>query len=496
MTQQLPNTFPKSRNLKNLLNLGKFPRYKQLQFHNFLKLSHGGTARYDPQPFADPDFVCICTADCFYLVSWMEEEAGNRIERFPPGRDWPRNQEGVKMSRNTILEKIQQLLETQILPLEPLLLAGNYRELLPHLDAVRQTVKDAGLWAPQLPVEVGGMGRSLAEFAEISEILGRSPLGHYCFNCQAPDAGNMELLLEFATPAQKKRFLEPLAAGHIRSCFAMTEPAHPGSNPVWMSTTAVREGEDYLINGHKWFTTAAEGADFAIVMCVTNPEAERPHERASQIIVPTDASGYRLVRNIPIMGEAGEGYFSHGEVRLENCRVPRENLLGQEGAGFVMAQKRLGPGRIHHGMRWIGIAQRSLEMMCRYAALRELSPGHPLARQQTIQNWIAESHAEISAARLLVLDTARKIDAQGASAARVEISLIKFYVAGVMQRVIDRAIQTHGGLGITEDTVLSHFYRHERGARIYDGPDEVHKTVVAGKLLRRYAGDETKGSGK
>jgi alkylation response protein AidB-like acyl-CoA dehydrogenase len=252
-----------------------------------------------------------------------------------------------------------------------------------------------------------------------------------------------------------------------------------------MDTTAVREGDEYVINGHKWFTSSYEGASFAVVMAVTNPDAP-PHERASQILVPTSTPGFKFVRNIPIFGHPGDDYDSHAEVRYENCRVPAANLLGQEGAGFHIAQQRLGPGRIHHCMRWVGICERSLELMCERAAKRELSPGKPLGTRQTIQQWIAESRAEINAARLSVLHAAWTIDEKGIAGAREEISCIKFYVADIMLRVIDRAIQVHGALGVTTDTPLAIFLRNERGARIYDGADEVHKTVVAKRILKDY----------
>jgi alkylation response protein AidB-like acyl-CoA dehydrogenase len=228
----------------------------------------------------------------------------------------------------------------------------------------------------------------------------------------------MELLHLFGTEYQKKTFLKPLQEGKIRSCFAMTEPDLAGSNPINLATKAVKEGDSYRINGHKWFTTAADGAGFTIVMAVTNPEAESPHQKASMIIVPIPTPGFRLIRNISIMGEAGSGYFSHGEVLFENCVVPKKNLIGIEGQGFVLAQERLGPGRIHHCMRWIGIGERVFNMMCRRAMERELSPGKKLADQQTIQNWIAESRAEIKASRLLVLDTAQKMEQFGAKAVR------------------------------------------------------------------------------
>jgi alkylation response protein AidB-like acyl-CoA dehydrogenase len=387
------------------------------------------------------------------------------------------------------LKIIRQFVQTEVMPLESDFLSRPFRELLPRLKTKREQVKALGLWAPHLPPDLGGLGLSLSEFARISEELGRTPLGHYLFNCQAPDIGNMEILMEHGTPEQKERWLAPLARGEIRSCFSMTEPEFAGSNPVWMNTTAVKEGGDFVINGHKWFTSSADGAAFAIVMTITNPDAAKPHARASQIIVPTNTPGFKLVRNIPVMGDEGEDYGSHAEIRYENCRVPQANLLGKEGDGFAIAQHRLGPGRIHHCMRWIGICERSFELMCGYAAKRELSPGKPLATRQIIQEWIAESRAEINGARLMVLDAANKIDREGTRAARLEISLIKFFVAGILQRVLDRAIQVHGGLGLTDYVLLSHWFRHERAARIYDGPDEVHKTVVARMMLKPYGVD-------
>lgn len=388
-----------------------------------------------------------------------------------------------------LIRTTRQIIEEDVMPLEAVFLQKGFAAVLPHVEKVRQKVKQAGLWAPFLPAEWGGLALSLPDYARLSEELGRTPLGHFSFHCQAPDVGNLEVLLGHGNDAQKQRWLAPLARGDIRSCFAMTEPEHAGSNPVWMSTTAVKDGDEYVINGHKWFTTAADGAAFAIVMAVTNPEAPAAHRRASQIIVPTNTPGYRLIRNIPIMGETGEGWHSHGEVGFSNVRVPQSNRLGEEGAGFALAQERLGPGRIHHCMRWIGICERAFDLMCERAARRELSPGKPLALQQSIQHMIADSRAEINAARFLVLDAAEKIDRVGAKAARVEISLIKFFAANVLDKVLDRAIQVHGGLGITEDTPLSFWFRHERGARIYDGADEVHKNVVARHALRPYGVD-------
>ena len=389
----------------------------------------------------------------------------------------------------SLLPRIREFITTEAVPLEQDFVRRPFRELLPVLSAKRERVKTLGLWAPQLPAEVGGLGLPLTEFARVSEELGRTPLGHYLFNCQAPDAGNMEVLMSHGTPEQKEEFLAPLARGDVRSCFSMTEPEHAGSNPVWMSTTAARAGDDYVINGHKWFTSGAEGAAFAIVMAVTNADEANPYARASQIIVPTDAPGFRIVRNVSVMGDEGSDYASHAEVRYEDCRVPRRNLLGREGEGFRIAQERLGPGRIQHCMRWVGVCERAFELMCERAARRELAPGVPLGSRQSVQEWIAESRAEITAARLLVLHTAERIDREGAGAAREDISLIKFYVAGVMHRVLDRAVQTHGALGLTDDTVLAYWYRHERAARIYDGPDEVHKSVVARSVLRKYGVD-------
>jgi alkylation response protein AidB-like acyl-CoA dehydrogenase len=388
-----------------------------------------------------------------------------------------------------LLKRIRDFIREEVFPLERDFLNRPFRELLKTLQEKRGRVKALGLWAPQLPRDYGGLGLGLVEFARVSEELGSTPLGHYLFNCQAPDAGNMEVLMVHATPRQKELYLRPLVSGEVRSCFSMTEPEHPGSNPTWMSTTALKDGPDYVINGHKWFTSSAEGATFAIVMAQTNPDEDKPHRRASQLIVPLDTEGFKIVRNISVMGDEGSDYASHAEVRYENCRVSQQNLLGREGDGFQIAQERLGPGRIQHCMRWIGICERAFDLMCEHAAHRQLAPGVALGSRQSIQAWIAESRAEISAARLLVMHTASRIEAEGQAAAREEISLIKFFVAGIMQKVLDRAIQVHGALGLTDDTVLAYWYRHERAARIYDGPDEVHKAVVARSVLRKYGVD-------
>jgi len=392
----------------------------------------------------------------------------------------------TKNSFDGTLEEIKTFVKKELYPLEPIFLQDGFYAVEEQVRAKRTMVKERGWWAPPIPREYGGMGLSLPDFARVSEVLGLSMLGHLSFNCQAPDIGNMELLLEVANDEQKEKYLKPLVRGDIRSCFSMTEPAHAGSNPLYMDTTAVKDGNDYVINGHKWFTSSHEGSSFAIVMANTNPNAEKAHQRFSQIIVPTDTPGFRRLRNIKIMGEEGEGYFTDAEVIYENVRVPQSNLLGKEGDGFALAQMRLGPGRIHHCMRWIGICERAFDLMCKRAVSRELAPGKLLAEKQAVQHWIAESRAEINAARMLVMDAADKLHTSGSYAARVDISLIKFFVANVLDHVLDRAIQVHGGMGITDDTMLAFAYRRERAARIYDGPDEVHKSAVARQILKEY----------
>jgi len=385
-----------------------------------------------------------------------------------------------------VLPKIKHILETHIIPLERDYLQHNFSKVKPELEKVRQLVKNEGLWNPHLSVAHGGLGLSLTEFGQISEVLGHSPYGHYCFNCNAPDIGNQELLLDHASDFIKDQFLQPLLKGKIRSCFSMTEPEFAGSNPTEMATTAVRNSDNYIINGNKWFTSSADGASFAVVMANTNPQSENKYQRASMIVVPTNNPGFKLKCNTPIMGDTNDDYFSHGEVSYTNCKVPVKNLIGIEGQGFALAQQRLGPGRIHHCMRWIGICERAFDLMCQRAATRQLAKGVMLGEKQSIQNFIADSRAEINAARFMVLHTASKIDNEGAKAARIEISTIKFYVANVLQRVLDLAIQVHGALGLTDYTVLAFWYRHERAARIYDGPDEVHKAALARQVLKGY----------
>ena len=380
------------------------------------------------------------------------------------------------------IEQVRAFMDERVLPNEPAL--DREDEAADKLVAeLREEVRALGLWAPHVPPEAGGTGTGFLDYAYLNEHIGRSLWGQLVFGCQAPDAGNAEILHLYGTDEQKERWLRPLVAGEIRSCFSMTEPEVPGSDPTTLRTRAVRDGDDWVIDGHKWFSSGAEGAAFGIVMAVTDPDAER-HARASQIIVPVDTPGVEIVRAIPTMGHRGRNWSTHCEVRYTGVRVPASNLLGGEGAGFLIAQKRLGPGRIHHVMRWLGQMQRAFELMCSYSLGRETF-GEPLARKQTVQNWIADSYAEIQACRLITLDAAHKIDA--GDEARVEISAIKFYAAKVLEDVIDRAIQVHGARGLTDETPLAHMAMMARGGRIYDGPDEVHRQVVARRILKAFA---------
>lgn len=384
------------------------------------------------------------------------------------------------------LTKINEVVEKDIIPLENDFLLHGFLNVLPRLNECREKVKKLGLWTPYLPTEYGGLGLTLLEFAEVSEILGKSLLGHYCFNSQAPDIGNIELLKDHANNELKEKFLSPLISGEIRSCFGMTEPQNPGSNPIWMGTVAIKDGSDYVINGNKWFTSAADGASICVVMAVTDPDADNKYSRASMFVVPTDNPGFELVRNIPVMGEEGENYTSHAETKFTDCRIPSTYMIGEAGQGFMLAQERLGPGRIHHCMRWIGICERALDLMCKRVSSRELNPDKFLSEKQTVQNWIAESASEIYGARLMVMDCAKKVQKLQTKGARKEISIIKLCVADVLMKVLDRAIQSHGALGITDYTPLAYWYRHERGARIYDGADEVHKNLIARTILKNY----------
>ena len=358
-------------------------------------------------------------------------------------------------------------------------LSTDDQELIRSLQA---KVKNAGLWAPHVPPEAGGSGKGFLAYALLNEEIGRSTYAQLVFGCQAPDAGNAEILHMFGTPEQKERWLFPLVAGELRSFFSMTEPEVSGADPTNLQTRAVRDGDEWVIDGHKWFSSGADGAAFGIVMAVSDPDAAA-HSRASQIIVPADTPGVEVVRPIPVLGHAGSGWSTHCEVWYRGVRVSVENTLGEPGDGFLIAQKRLGPGRIHHVMRWLGQMQRAFELMCSYSLEREAF-GSRLADKQTIQNWIADSAAGIHACRLMTLDAARKID-EG-DEARVEVSVIKFFAAQVLHDVIDRAIQVHGARGLTDETPLAEMYANARAARIYDGPDEVHRMVVSRRILKEF----------
>ena len=382
------------------------------------------------------------------------------------------------------LEWMRHLVREEIYPLEVLDLdqAALDRVLAPH----RERVKEHGLWAAHLTPDLGGQGFGQVKLGLMHEILGASRFAPLAFGNQAPDSGNSEILARSGTPEQKERWLHPLLAGRLRSSFAMTEPG-PGSDPTLLTTRAVRDGANWIVNGHKWFATNASVADFFIVMAVTDPDAD-PRRRASMLIVEAGTPGLEVVRDIgsmedpePVLGAVD----NHGEIVLRDVRVPAENVLGEVGDGFLIAQHRLGPGRIHHCMRWLGQARRAFDMLCERATYRYVH-GSLLRDKQTIQNWIADSAAEMQAARLMTLHAAWKMDTEGAAAARKEIALIKFFGAKVLHDVIDRAIQAHGSLGFSTDLPLEGMYRRARAARIYDGPDEVHRQTVARLILRDY----------
>ena len=352
----------------------------------------------------------------------------------------------------------------------------------PTMNEIRKKAKAAGLWNLFLPDPKHGPGFSNFEYAPLCELMGRSFYGAHAFNCMAPDTGNMEILAEFGTDEQKKKWLQKCLDGEIRTCFSMTEPDTPGSDPTQLKTRAVRNGDYYVINGRKWFTSNAIGAAFAIAMVVTDPDAE-PHRRASQIIVPLDTPGMKIVRPVPVMGHTGGG--GHCEVLYTDCRVPVTALLGEEGGGFAISQARLGPGRIHHCMRTIGIAERAIELMCKRANTR-WTHGSYLADKANIQEWIADSRIEVDSTRLMVMNAAWKMDHEGKRNARTEIAEIKVMAANMVMRVLDRAIQLYGAAGVSDDFPLARFWRDSRALRIADGPDEVHRMTIARRELRKW----------
>ncbi|MHB1785111.1 MAG: acyl-CoA dehydrogenase family protein [Acidimicrobiales bacterium] len=386
------------------------------------------------------------------------------------------------------LEWMRGFVREEIFPLETLGL--DHGGLLQMIKPLQDQVKARGLWASHLPPEMGGGGMGQVKLGLMHEILGQSSYGPVVFGNNAPDSGNAEIIaagIEMGgNQAHRERWMQPLLDGKLRSAFSMTEPG-AGADPTLIATRAVRDGDEWVINGHKWFTSNGSVADFLVVMAVTNPDVH-PYQGSSMIIVPAGAPGVDIVRDIPTM-EHPEPHFGvfggHSEIIYTDVRVPYDNLIGNEGDGFVLAQKRLGPGRIHHCMRWLGQSKRAFDMLCERAVSRYTHKSY-LAEKQTVQNWVAESMAEMTAARLMTLQAAWKMDQVGAPAARVEIAMIKYYGAQVLYNVIDRAVQVHGSLGFSTDLPLEHMYRAARAARIYDGPDEVHKVTVARQVLKNY----------
>ncbi|MDX6589948.1 MAG: acyl-CoA dehydrogenase [Solirubrobacterales bacterium] len=391
---------------------------------------------------------------------------------------------------DALRERVLDFMDAEIYPAEREIMEAIDDEVAPgvpypaNLTAVREKAKAEGLWNLFMPDERFGPGLKNWEYGLLCEEMGRSPMAApMAFNCSAPDTGNMEILAEHGTEEQRERWLEPLMDGRIRSCFSMTEPAVSGSDPTLLRASADLDGDEWVIDGHKWFTSGAVGAELAIAMVITDPDAP-PYARASMICVPTDNPGFNLVRSVPVMGhDKGPG---HCEIRYEGCRVPKANLLGERGAGFAIAQDRLGPGRIHHCMRAIGTAERAHEMMCRRANER-VAFGGPLADKQFVQEAVATSRMEIDQARLLTLYAAWKMDTEGKRAARQQISAIKVVAANMVMDVLDRSIQVHGALGMTDDTPLAALWRFSRMLRIADGPDEVHKMVLARRELNRWS---------
>jgi acyl-CoA dehydrogenase len=352
---------------------------------------------------------------------------------------------------------------------------------------LQEQVKARGLWAAHLPPDLGGQGFGQVKLGLMHEILGTSMFAPVVFGNQAPDSGNSEILALAGTPDQKEQWLYPLLNGDLRSAFSMTEPHTAGSDPTLLETRAELDGDTWVINGRKWFSSNASIADFLIVMAVTDPDAQR-YQRASMLIVPVDTPGVHILRDVATMEHPQEEFGrlgGHAEVVYEDVRVPADALLGARGAGFLIAQQRLGPGRIHHCMRWLGVSRRAFDMLCE-RALTRYAHGSLLGEKDIVRAWIADSAAEMQAARLMTLHAAWKMDREGASAARTDIGMIKFFGARVLHDVIDRAIQVHGALGFSTDLPLEQMYRFARAARIYDGPDEVHRQSVARQILRGY----------
>ncbi|MCU1362259.1 MAG: bbsG 3 [Acidimicrobiaceae bacterium] len=381
----------------------------------------------------------------------------------------------------------------EIMPIETLGL--EHGQMLTLIKPLQDQVKSRGLWAAHLPPELGGMGFGQVKLGLMHEILGQSEYGPIVFGNNAPDSGNAELLaagMEMTGRQDiRERWLNPLLSGEIHSAFSMTEPDTAGSDPRLLKARAVKDGEEWVINGHKWYTTNGSVAQILIVMAVTNPEVH-PYQGSSMFVVPADTPGVTILRDLGSMDHANVTYGqfnNHAEILYEDVRVPSDHLVGPEGSGFLLAQTRLGPGRIHHCMRWLGQSQRAFDMMCE-RALSRYAHGSLLSEKQTVQNWIADSKAEMHAARLMTMHAAWKMDQVGASASRDEIAMIKYYGASVLHNVIDRALQTYGSLGYSTDMPLESMYRAARAARIYDGPDEVHRQTVARHALKNYEAHE------
>ena len=386
------------------------------------------------------------------------------------------------------LDWMTTFVREHIWPLETLTEELGWDGLVRAVAPLQEQVKERGLWAAHLGPELGGQGFGQVKLGLMHETLGTSPIAPLAFGNAAPDSGNSEILARAGSPEQKERYLHPLLAGDLKSAFSMTEPGTAGSDPILLETTAVRDGDEWVINGQKWFSTNGSIADFLIVMALTDPEA-RPHQRASMFIVDADAPGVLIARDVATMEHPWESfgrYGNHAEILYEDVRVPADALLGAEGAGFLIAQQRLYPGRIHHCMRWLGVARRAFDMLCERSLYR-YAHGSTLSGHQTIQNWIADSAAEMQAAKLMTLHAAWTMDAEGVKAARTDIAMIKYYGARVLHDVVDRALQAHGALGYSTDLPLEAMYRYARAARIYDGPDEVHRGSVARQVLRGYA---------
>jgi acyl-CoA dehydrogenase len=386
-------------------------------------------------------------------------------------------------------ERLRAFMDEHVFPAEPvyaeqLKAAGDPHHQPAVMEELKAEARRRGLWNLFHPDPEWGPGLTNAEYAPLAEITGHSLIAPEAINCSAPDTGNMEVLTQFGTPEQKKQWLEPLLAGKIRSAFAMTEPGVASSDATNVGLRIERDGDHYVLNGHKWWATNAlhPNCRILIVMGKTDPEAAS-HRQQSMILVPLNTPGVRILRSLPVLGFQEHG--GHAEITFTDVRVPVENLIAGEGDGFAISQARLGPGRIHHCMRAIGSAERALRLMCT-RALTRVTFGQPVAARANVQDWIAEARIEIEKTRLLTLKAAWLMDTVGNREARVEIAAIKIAAPVMAQRVIDRAIQVHGGGGMTEDFPLAHMYVQARALAIADGPDEVHKRTVALTELRRH----------